>query len=144
MPISINLPKLVFSWSVSFSHYNDVVMGKMASQIISLTIVYSPVYLSADLRKHQSSRLLAFVRGFHRGPVNSPHKGPVTRKMFPFDNVIMSELVPGKSYFHLVPKQIITTTLSENLTQERPSPRWKNAWDKLRAWKRLMRSCEEV
>ena len=27
--------------------------------------------------------------GIHRGPVNSPHKGPVTRKMFPFDDVIM-------------------------------------------------------
>ena len=29
------------------------------------------------------------VRGIHRWPVNSPHKGPVTRKMFPFDDVIM-------------------------------------------------------
>ena len=40
-------------------------------------------------RKHQSSASLAFVRGIHRGPVNSPHKWPVTRKMFPFDDVIM-------------------------------------------------------
>ena len=39
--------------------------------------------------KHQSSASLAFVRGIHRGPVNSPHKGPVTRKMLPFDDVIM-------------------------------------------------------
>ena len=29
------------------------------------------------------------MRGIHRSPVNSPHKGPVTRKMFPFDDVIM-------------------------------------------------------
>ena len=29
------------------------------------------------------------VRGIHRSPVNSPHKGPVTRKMFPFDDVIV-------------------------------------------------------
>ena len=43
----------------------------------------------ADQRKHQSSALLAFVMGIHRWPVNSPHKGPVTRKMFPFDDVIM-------------------------------------------------------
>ena len=43
----------------------------------------------ADQRKHQSSASLAFVWGIHRGPVNSPHKGPVTRKMFPFDDVIM-------------------------------------------------------
>ena len=61
----------------------------MASQITSLTIVYSTVYSGADQRKHQSSASLAFVRGFHRGPVNSPHKWPVTPKMFPFDDVIM-------------------------------------------------------
>ena len=65
-------------------------MGKVASQITSLTIVYSAVYSGADQSKHQSSASLAFVRGIHRGPVNSPHKWPVTRKMFPFDDVIMN------------------------------------------------------
>ena len=64
-------------------------MGTMVSQITRLTIVYSTVYSGADQRKHQSSASLAFVWGIHRGPVNSPHKGPVTRKMFPFDDVIM-------------------------------------------------------
>ena len=64
-------------------HYNDVIMNTVASQITSLTIVSSIVYLSADQRKHQSSALLAFVRVIHRRPVNSPHKGPVTRQMFP-------------------------------------------------------------
>ena len=64
-------------------------MGAIASQITSLTIVYSTVYSDSDQRKHQSSVLLAFVRGIHRRPVNSPHKWPVTRKMFPFDDVIM-------------------------------------------------------
>ena len=73
----------------SRKHYNDVIMTTMASQIASLTVVYSTVYSDADQRKHQSSTSLAFVRGIHRGPVNSPHKGPVTRKMFPFDDVIM-------------------------------------------------------
>ena len=71
-------------------HYDDVIMGMMASQITSLTIVYSTVYSDADQRKHQSSASLAFVRGIHRGPVNSPHKWPVTRKMFPFHDVIMA------------------------------------------------------
>ena len=70
-------------------HYNDVMMSTIASQITSLTIVYSIVYSDADQRKHQSSASLAFVRGIHRWPVNSPHKWPVTRKMFPFDDVIM-------------------------------------------------------
>ena len=46
-------------------------------------------YSYADQRKHQSSASLAFVRGSHRGPVNSPHKWPVTRKMFPFYDIIM-------------------------------------------------------
>ena len=70
-------------------HCGDVIMGAIASQITSLAIVYSTVYSDADQRKHQSSASLAFVRGIHRGPVNSPHKWPVTRKMFPFDDVIM-------------------------------------------------------
>ena len=70
-------------------HYCDVKMGAMASQITSLTIVYSAVYSGADQRKYQSSASLAFVRGIHRWPVNSPHKRPATRKMFPFDDVII-------------------------------------------------------
>ena len=69
--------------------YNDVIMGAIASQITSLRIVCSTVYSDVDQRKHQSSATLAFVRWIHRGPVNSPHKWPVTRKMFPFDDVIM-------------------------------------------------------
>ena len=46
-------------------------MGAIASQITSLTIVNSTVYSDADQMKNQSSASLAFVRGFHRGPVNS-------------------------------------------------------------------------
>ena len=64
-------------------------MGTMASQITSLTIVYSTVNWGTDQRKHQSSAPLAFVWGIHRWPVNSPYKRPVTWKMFPFDDVIM-------------------------------------------------------
>ena len=70
-------------------HYNDVIMGVLASQITSPTLVYSTVYSGAEQRKHQSSASLAFVRGIQRRPGNSPHKGPVTLKMFPFDDVIM-------------------------------------------------------
>ena len=46
-------------------------------------------YWGADQIKDQSSASLAFVRGIHRWPLSSPHKGPVTRKMFPFDDVKM-------------------------------------------------------
>ena len=81
--------KLIFLKFGGAIHYDDVIMGEIASQITSLTIVYSAVYLDAYQRKYQSSASLAFVRGIHQGPVNSPHKWPVTRKMFPFDDVIM-------------------------------------------------------
>ena len=64
-------------------------MDTMASQITSLTIVYSTIYSGADQRKHQSSASLAFVSG--NSPVTGefPAKGPVTWKMSPFDDVIM-------------------------------------------------------
>ena len=60
------------------------------SQITSVSIVCSIVCTGAYQSKHQSSASLAFARGIHRYPVDSPHKGPATRKMFPFDDVIMS------------------------------------------------------
>ena len=70
-------------------HYSDVIMSAMASQITSLTSVYPTVYSNADQRKYQSSASLAFVRLIQRWPVNTPHKGPLTRKMFPFDGVFV-------------------------------------------------------
>ena len=78
-------------------------MGAIASQITSLTIVYSTVYSGADQSKHQSSASLAFVWGIHRGPGNSPHKWPVTRKMFPFDDVIV---VSGNGFTHVLHQAI--------------------------------------
>ena len=74
-------------------------MSLMVSQIPSISIVYSTVCSDADQRKHQSSASLAFVRGTDRWPVNSPHEGPVTRKMFLFNGVIMElyNTVPVKS-----------------------------------------------
>ena len=65
-------------------------MSTIASQITGVSSVYLAVYSGADQRRHQRSTSLAFVRGIHRWPVNSPHKCPVTRKMFPFDDVIMN------------------------------------------------------
>ena len=70
-------------------YYNDLMMSAMASKITNPTIVYSTIYSGADQRKHQSSASLAFVRGIHWWPVNSPYKGSVTRKMFPFDDFII-------------------------------------------------------
>ena len=64
-------------------------MSTMVSQITNVSIVCSPACSGADQREHQSSTSLAFVRGIHQQLVNSPHKEPVTRKIFPFDDVIM-------------------------------------------------------
>ena len=64
-------------------------MSALASQITAVSIVYSNVCSGEDQRKHQSPSPLAFVMGIHRWPVDSPHNGPVTRKLSPFDDVIM-------------------------------------------------------
>ena len=80
---------IIAQGSCIFYHYSDVMTGAMASQIPGISIIYSSLGSGADQRKHQSSVSLAFERGIHRWQVNSPHKGPVTRKMSPFDDVIM-------------------------------------------------------
>ena len=69
--------------------YNDVIMSAIAYEITGVSIGCSAVCSGADQNKHQSSASLVFVRGFYRWPVSSPHKSPVTQKMFPFDDVIM-------------------------------------------------------
>ena len=76
-------------------------MSTMSSQITGVSIVCSMVCSGADQRKHQSSASLAFVRGIHRRPVDSPHKGPVTGKMYRFDDVITKCLI-FKSVIYLV------------------------------------------
>ena len=65
---------------------NDVIISTMASQITSLTIVYSTIYSRCRSKKTPKLRVTGLCG---RWPVNSPHKGPVTWKMFPFDDVIM-------------------------------------------------------
>ena len=67
---------------LDFNQYSDVIMRMMASLITSVSIAYSTDCSGTDQRKHQSSASLAFVMRIHRSPVNSPHKGPVTRKCF--------------------------------------------------------------
>ena len=71
------------------SHYSDVIMSVMAFQITGISIVCSTVCSGADQKRHQSSMSLPLERGIHRWPVDSPHKGPVARVMFPFDDFIM-------------------------------------------------------
>ena len=64
-------------------------------------------YSGINERKHQSSASPAFLRGIHRWPVNSSHKGSVTRRMFPFDDVIMNS--PGLQYLTLSIHRLYST-----------------------------------
>ena len=81
---------LIINLILSYLILSYVIMGRMRLKSqASRLFTHSIVYLGVDHRKHQSSASLAFVRGIHRWPVNSPHKGPVARKMLPFDDVIM-------------------------------------------------------
>ena len=97
-------------------HYGNVIVSAMVSQITSLMIVYSTVYSDADQRKHQGSVSLAFVRGIHRGPVNSLHKRPVMRKMFPFDDVIMEEYIDGLGQ-HCSQSSVLAMELLQSCTK---------------------------
>ena len=72
------------------AHDSDIIMSAMTSKITGISIVWRTVWSGTHERKHQSSASLAFVRGIHWWSVDSPHKRPVTWKVFPFDDVIMS------------------------------------------------------
>ena len=66
-------------------------------------------------KKHQSPASLAFVCRIQRWPVNSPHKGPVTRKMFPYDDVIM--MTRGLKCGYNVPKVFVRNDLHWHITE---------------------------
>ena len=101
------IEKVIMWYIISlFTKVNSVLQGSTTKSLIDLDIwfcafrqILQPTHrglysvhhsdISADQRKQQSSASLAFVRTIHRWPVDSPHKGPVTRKMFPFDDVII-------------------------------------------------------
>ena len=82
---SIKPGPVLYLWLSKMSadiHYDDVIMSPIASQITSLTIVYSTIYSGADQRKHQSSASLAFVRGIHRDRWIPRTKGQLRGKCF--------------------------------------------------------------
>ena len=108
LPIFVRTASLVMGYYASASetilkavcktnprHYSDVIMNAMASQVTSVSIVCSTACSGTDQIKYQSSTSLAFLRGIHRWPVDSTHKGSVTRKMFPFDDIIMVKPQPN-------------------------------------------------
>ena len=66
-------------------------MSAIVSQITSLTIITQPFIQEQIKENNKASRHRPLWGGFtgDQWPVNSPHEGPVTRKMFKFDDVIM-------------------------------------------------------
>ena len=103
----------IYAQFIASIHYNDVIMGAKASKITRHTFVYSTAYSGADQRTLQSSASLTFVRRIHRGLVNSSHKWPVTRKMFPFDDAIMVSLLRYVWYTYFSYKA--TTTIARSI-----------------------------
>ena len=128
-------------------HYSDVIMCAMASQITGVSIICSFVCSGTDQRKHQNFASLAFVRGIHRWPVDSPHKAPLTRKMFPFDDVIMSHGFRG----HIKAKPhgccIFFMILHEAPSMETTTPKgewfpcWVAEWSRPLSWKICNNKC---
>ena len=81
-----NIKPISALFSLLYDNFHDCTFQSVLSRLYDWTRC---VYTGTDQRKYQSSASLAFVRGNHRWLVNSPYKGPVTRKMFPFDNVFI-------------------------------------------------------
>ena len=82
----------------AFTHHNNDVWGRWRLKSPASPLFTQPFIQGAGQRKHQSSASTAFVRGIHRSPVNSTHKGPVTRKLFSFDDVIMCNFLKERSW----------------------------------------------
>ena len=102
-------------WGVN--HYSDIIMGAMASQITSFRIVYSTVYSGADHTKPQISASLAFVGEIHQWPVDSPHKGPLNWKIFPFDYTIMHSCLNFSNNLVIL-KLLLKFSMSNYITQK--------------------------
>ena len=130
--------------SSSSFHYSDVIMDTMASQITGFTIGFLTVYSSAYQRSNPSSASPAFLRGIHRWPGNSPHKGRVTRKMFPFGDVVNRSLiyayeigsgsllclqmaVPKSSDISWAPRDLVTNEIRHGeISWHLKCPQWLN------------------
>ena len=91
--------RILENWQ-GYCHYNDVMMSPMASQITSLMIVYSTVYSGAD-QKISNLCVTGLCEENSPVTVNSQHRGPVTRKMLPFDDAIMVVLQFASIFFRM-------------------------------------------
>ena len=79
-------------------HYSDVRICVMASQIIGTSIFYSIVFFRRRSKKTSNLCVTGLCLGIHLWPVNSPHNGPIKRKMFPLDDIIMMGVSNFRSF----------------------------------------------
>ena len=92
------------------SHYNDVIMSAMASQITSLTVVLANRLFRRKSKKTSKLRVTGFCAGNSPVAGEFPHKGPVTRKMFPFDDFIMMR--PWCKFWQYAPFELVQGDVS--------------------------------
>ena len=105
--ISITTPRHNSTLQLLHHERDDVILSTMAYQITGVWSVYSTICPGGDGRKDQSSASMALVRGNHWESTNSPHKGPVTREMFPFDAVIINAALTERTYEFDVLREIV-------------------------------------
>ena len=77
-------------------------MDAMAPHITTVSIVSSTIF-QEQLKELSKLRVTGLVRGIHRWPVDSPHKGPVTRKKFPLDDGIIFYVMSFNFVLKLLP-----------------------------------------
>ena len=102
-------------------HYSDVITSAMVCLITGVSMVYS-----TDQRKYQSSPSLAFMRGIHRWPVNSPHKGPVMWKIFLFSCLRLRQW--PVTYLITLSDWIMSCQPGRHAVVTVCEPDWKHKW----------------
>ena len=75
-----------------YYHYSDVIMSAMTSQITGVPIVFVKRLFRRRIKKSSTLRVTGLCEEIHRWSTDSPHKRPVTREMFSFDDVIIMSI----------------------------------------------------
>ena len=103
------------------SHYTDVTMSAMASQITRVSIVCPIVCSGTGQRSHQTSASLPFVRGIHRSPVDAPHNGTGTRKMFSWKTIrtLYFRVPLGRSSNTAAPEELVMWPVCDDAGRSR-------------------------
>ena len=84
-------PVLIWKLRYHWLHYKWQWRHKERNGVLNHRVPIVCLTVWRRSKKLKAPTSLAFERGIHRWPVDSPHKGPWTRKMFSFDDVIMNK-----------------------------------------------------